>query len=209
MATQLGIWNGALRLLGERKLASLTENREPRRLLDAVWSGGAVDYCLALGQWTFAMRTVMVDYSPSITPPFGYRYGFTQPDDMVKVAAVCSDEYFTQPLLRYADERRHWYADLQTIYVKYVSNHAQYGGDLALWPEAFSKVVEAYLAKEICENLTQSESKLERVERDFERTLTSARSLDAMNKPTQFMPVGSWEAARYGNRQRRSLWNGR
>lgn len=211
MPTQLSLYNGALRLLGERKLASLAENREPRRLLDAAWGDGALEgavrHCLQLGQWTFAMRTVRADYSPSVEPDFGYRYAFDQPTDMVKVSAICSDEYFRQPLLDYSDERHFWYADIQTIYVRYVSNHSSYGADLSLWPESFSKVVEAYLAVEICENLTQSESKLEKVERGFRKALSSARSLDAMNKPTAMLPTGSWQAARSGGA--RSRWNGR
>lgn len=213
MATQLSLYNGALRLLGERKLASLSENREPRRLLDAVWDNGAtegaVKHCLQLGQWTFAMRTAMVDYSPSVEPTFGYRRAFDQPSDMVKLSALCSDEYFKQPLLEYADERQYWYADLDTIYVRYVSNGADYGADFSLWPESFTKVVEAYLAVEICENLTQSETKLDSVEKKFSTALKSARSLDAMNKPTAFMPVGSWAGSRSGRfSHRRSLWSG-
>ncbi|API59520.1 hypothetical protein BSL82_09525 [Tardibacter chloracetimidivorans] len=213
MPTQLSLYNAALRLLGERKLASLSENREPRRLLDAVWDNGAtegaVKHCLQLGQWTFAMRTAMVDYSPSVEPSFGYRRAFDQPADMVKLSAICSDEYFKQPLLEYADERQYWYADLDTIYVRYVSNGADYGADLSLWPESFTKVVEAYLAAEICENLTQSETKLQSVEKKFSTALKSARSLDAMNKPTAFMPVGSWAGSRSGRfSHRRSLWSG-
>ena len=31
---RLDVYNGALRRLGSRRLASLTENREPRRVLD-------------------------------------------------------------------------------------------------------------------------------------------------------------------------------
>lgn len=213
MPTQLSLYNGALRLLGERKLASLSENREPRRLLDAVWDNGAtegaVKHCLQLGQWTFAMRTARVDYSPSVEPSFGYRRAFDQPTDMVKLSALCSDEYFKQPLLEYADERQYWYADLDTIYVRYVSNGADYGADLSLWPESFTKVVEGYLAAEICENLTQSETKLQSVEKKFSTALKSARSLDAMNKPTAFMPVGSWVGSMSGRfSHRRSLWSG-
>ena len=33
---QLSLYNNALTVLGERKIASLTENREPRRVLDDV-----------------------------------------------------------------------------------------------------------------------------------------------------------------------------
>lgn len=141
MATQLSIYNGALRILGERKLASLSENREPRRLLDAAWGAGAsegqIRLCLEMGQWTFATRTVMIDYSPSVDPPFGYRYAFDHPDDLIRTVGVFCDEYCTQPLLQYATERGYWYASQQSIYVQYVSSHASYGGDTSQWTEIF------------------------------------------------------------------------
>lgn len=206
MTTQLSLYNGALRLCKERKLASLTENREPRRLLDDAWGDGsttgAVKHCLQLGQWTFASRAVQVDYTPSIEPPFGYRYAFEQPSDFVRTMAVCQDEYFRVPLLEYSDERGYWYSDLQTIFVKYVSNASDYGADLSLWPESFVKLVEAYLAKEIAGSLTGADSKA--VEMAWDAALKSSRSLDAMNKPTVMMPQSSWASARTGRDYRRS-----
>ena len=41
---KVGIYNDALILLGERRLSSISEAREPRYNLDAIWDIGAVDY---------------------------------------------------------------------------------------------------------------------------------------------------------------------
>jgi hypothetical protein len=205
-ATKLGLYNGALRVLRERKLASLTENREPRRLLDDAWgdgsTNGVVRYCLEMGQWTFATRTVEIDYSPSVTPSFGYDYAFDQPTDLVRTIGVFCDEDCSTPLLQYADERRYWYAYLQTMYVKYVSNHASYGADLSLWPENFSKIVEARLALEIAGNLTQGTDKVTLADRHWKEAKKEARSFDAMNKPTAFFPEGAWSQSRRGRSRR-------
>jgi hypothetical protein len=213
MASKLSLYTGALRILKERRLGSLTENREPRRLLDDAWgdgsTSGAVKYCLEMGQWAFATRTVQADYSPSVEPDFGYRYAFDQPDDMVRPTGIYRDEHCLSPLLLYSDERRYWYTDLQTIYVSYVSNGPDYGADLSLWPESFAKLVEAYLAKEIVGNLTQGDSKAQLAERHWEKIKLEARSIDAMNKPTKFTPQGSWGRSRHGGSSRNSLWNGR
>lgn len=207
MTTKLDLYNGALRLCKTRKLASLSENRESRRLLDAVWENGAttgvIKHCLQLGQWTFAMRAIQIDYSPSVEPPFGYKRAFDQPSDLVKVAAICEDEFFNTPLTRYTDERHFWFADLDTIYVRYVSDDQSYGADLSLWPESFGKLVEAYLANEIVGNITQSDSLPDKVEKVFDKALRSAKSLDAMNRPTAFLPTGSWVNSRQGNSSRR------
>jgi hypothetical protein len=200
-ATKFSLFNGALRLCKQRKLSSLTEDCKARRLLDDAWGDGSttgvVKLCLEYGQWTFATRTQRLDYSPSVEPPFGYRRAFNQPDDMVDVIAVCRDEYLRDPLLGYADERHFWYADLDTIYVSYVSSHTSFGGDLSLWPESFCKLVEATLADEICGDLTGADS--ERVAKALKDAELRARSGDAMRKPTRFLPEGSWNASRrYG-----------
>jgi hypothetical protein len=200
MADKLGVYNGALRLCNERKLASLSDSSERRRALDAAWNNGeAIRFCLESGQWTFATRTGMIDYTPSVEPSFGYRRAFTQPTDFVRLVAMCSDEYFKVPLLEYADERQYWYADLDTLYVKWVSNDTTYGGDLSLWSAKFAKFVEAYLAYEIAPTLTGMDEKtLKVVIHTYDQRKKDARSLDAMNKPTQFTPPGSWVSARGG-----------
>lgn len=210
---QLSLYNGALRLLKERKLASLTETSPPRLLLDEAWGdgptgSGAVKYCLQMGQWTFATRTVQADYSPSIEPDFGYRYAFDQPEDMVRICGLWTDAYGTQPLLQYRDERHYWYASSPTIYASYVSNSVDYGADLTLWPETFGKLVEAFLAVEIAGNLTQGNDLIIIADKAWKRAKLDAEALDAMNKPTQFLPEGSWTSARRGSHSTGSRWNG-
>src|SRR5258708_823139 len=122
MTDKLSLYNGALtEFLGERKLANLTENREPRRVLDEIWDGGALRYCLEQGLWNFAMRTIQLTYSPSVEPDFGFRYAFDKPTDWVRTAALCVDEFFRCPLLQYNDEAGFWFADIDTIYVRYIS----------------------------------------------------------------------------------------
>src|SRR3546814_15520749 len=91
-ATQLSLYNGALRLCGEAKLANLTEDREPRYVLDDVWDDGALRHCLQQGLWNFAMRTVEAEYSPSVEPSFGFRRAFDKPIDWVRPAAMARSE---------------------------------------------------------------------------------------------------------------------
>jgi hypothetical protein len=196
---RLSLYNGALGILGERALASLSENREPRRLLDAVWDAGAVDYALEMGQWKFALRAVELAPTPSIEPDFGFRYAFTKPDDFVRTAAVCEDEYFITPLLRYSDEAGYWFADRDPIYVKYVSDDDRYGYDFSRWPGTFVRWFESYLALRICKRLTQAATDYESLKRDTGKLLVDARSKDALADPTAFPPQGHWGRARHGN----------
>lgn len=196
--SRLTIYNNALLECGERELAPLAENREPRRLLDRVWDGGAVDYCLGQGMWKFAKRTVELAPEVSITPGFGYSNAYEIPTDFIRTAAISADEYLQTPLLQYTQEQNYWFADVSPLYVSYISNDANYGGDLSLWPLDFTRYVEAYLASMIVRRLTQNESDWERLFKLAAFRLKEARSSDAMEGPSTFPPQGSWVSARRG-----------
>lgn len=196
MSDQLSIYNGALLHCGERFLATLTEQREPRRLLDRVWSSNGVITCLEMGQWNFAMRTVQIDYDPSIQPSFGYNRAFQKPADWVLTSGLCEDEFFRSPLLRYWDEANYWYSDLDTMYARYVSSDVNYGLNLNKWPESFREFVEAHFASKIILKLSNSEEEVKRVEALRLKFLKTAKSRAAMAEPTSFPAQGSWSRSR-------------
>lgn len=197
MADRLSIYNGALGLLGERKLASLSENRKSRRALDTAWDSDFDDYVLSRGLWNFALRTVQATYSTDVTPDFGYRYAFDKPSDWVRTAQVSADEYFNYPLDAYADEQDYLWTDLQIIYWQYVSNDNSYGGSISRWTAAFVKYVEAYLAELTANEITSNRTDAEAMGKLAKKRLTDARSIDAMDQPNTFGPYGSWVNARH------------
>lgn len=205
--SKLRVFNDALRLCGERKLSALTDNREARRLLDEAWGDGSttgsVKRCLEMGQWSFATRTLQCDYEPSITPSFGLRYAFEYPEDFVRLCGLYMDEFCRSPLTIYSAERNYWYADLQTIFVQIVSNDASYGADLTLWPENFAKTIASDLAHEIVGNLTKDAGVSGKVVSEWQFWKKEAAGIDAMNRPTKQLPMGSWSTARTGGNQRR------
>lgn len=193
--TQLGLYNEALRILGERRLASLSENREPRRVLDDIWNDGALDYCLEQGQWNFAMRAVQIDASVTV-PAFGFTYAFDKPSDHIRTTGLAEDEFFNTPLVHTLEEVGFWFADIDPIYVRYVSKSDSYGYDLSRWPATFSKYVAAYLASEAALTLTQSAEKKQLAMALAAQRLLDARSKDAMAESTKFAPQGGWTSAR-------------
>lgn len=197
--TQLQTYNNALMLCEERILASLTEARKPRYLLDQVWNSGGVIACLEEGLWTFAARADSITYDPNISPAFGYQHGFKKPDDYVRTIAISSDPYFNDALTQYEDENGYWWADCQTIFVRYVSKDAQYGSNLTIWPQSFQSFVEAHFASNIVKSLTHAKDIQDRVEMARKQTLKSARSKDAMNEPARFFPRGQLVRARQGS----------
>ncbi len=203
MASQLSLYNGALLICGERFIAALTDETEPRRLLDNIWSDNGVKYCLEQGQWNFAMRTIQIDYDPSVAPSYGYNRAFTKPDDWINTAGVCTDEYFRTPLTRYIDEANYWYSDLDTIYIRYVSYDVNYGLNLNKWPETFREYVEHYFASKILLKLSNSEEKVTALDKKVELKLKIAKNKAAMAEPTTFPARGAWSNSRnrYPNRR--------
>jgi hypothetical protein len=193
---KLILFNAALRHVGEGKLASLSENREPRRLLDQQIEEGAIKHCLGQADWKFAIRTSKLTYSPSLVTEFGYRYVFEQPEDFVKTSALCTDEYFKSPLLHYSFKNELFYAGIEDIFIEYVSDDASFGMDYEKWPPAFTQYVACYLAQGICIRLTQSEEKFNNLIKLTKYLLREAKSDDAMEGPTKFLPSGSWVRSR-------------
>lgn len=194
--SKITLYNGALRILGERKLSSLSEDRPARYYLDDAWDDGAVDACLEEGFWNWAIRSVQFDPSEDVTPEFGHAYAFEKPADFIRTAGICQDEFFQTPLDNYIDEVDHWFASVDPLYVQYVSNDASYGTNYAAWPESFNKFVQAYLADQIKALVTGNDSVHEKIEKHLKKARINARSKDAMNGPIRFAPSGTFVRAR-------------
>jgi hypothetical protein len=201
--SRLSLYKNALLACGLRGITSLSENRESRRVLDTVWDDGAVEYCLEQGFFRFSIRTQQRTYDPSIDPDFGYQYAYPKPDDYIRTYSLCSDENLSCPIINYADEDGYWFTDFDTIYVQYVSDDDEFGFNYSAWPQTFTTFVELYLASMVCERLTQSTSKKEKIDKDLKRARIDARSKDVMNNPARFLHRGSWSNARS-----RGRWSG-
>ena len=207
-AVKLRVYNIALtRHLGSRKLSSLTENREPRRVLDDIWgdSNEAVTYCLSKGDWNFGTRSIKLEYDPALEPSFGMRRVYVKPTDLVRLTTISADEYFSVPMVasEYADEGPYWITDHQDIYLRFVSSRDDFGFDSSLWSEPFTQYLGAYLAHEGCERITNSNSKMSIIYQRMMEALKHVRSRDAMDEGVKFAPTGSWVSARGDNRRDR------
>lgn len=201
-ATRLNLYNGALLLCGERTIANLGVDEESRYNLDEVWENDAVKALLERAQWNFAMRSSVFAYDTGITPPFGFRRAFEKPADWILTSAVSESEYFEPPLLRYVDEAGYWYAECDLLYVRYVSSHADYGGDLTKWPQVFAEYAKAWLASKIIHKTGATETHKDRL-LDPRKGILKLAEDAAMNHaasvgPTRFPAQGAWSRARGG-----------
>lgn len=196
---QLTLYNKALRLCQEPRLATVDDDIEARYLLDQAYEDEDIrKTCLEQGQWNFAIEADKWSYDNTYTATFGWNRRFVKDTDCIRIVKVCSDERFMQPLLRYEDLAGYLYADLDDIYVQFVSKNASFGYNFALWPQLFTEFVAASLAMQIVPKLTQDENRIAKVEQAYQHWLTEARSVDAMKDPTKFPPSGAWSSARRG-----------
>lgn len=211
MTTKLAVYNQALLDCKQRKLSALTDDAKGRRLCDQVYDG-AIEYCLESGLWKFATRAQRIDYDESFTKQFGYTYQFVKPTDWVKTVAMCSDEYFRVPLIDYDHEAGYWYADIQKIYVRYVSNHTDYGLNLGEWPQTFADYVSAHMADKIVGELTGSDQITGEVSATLKAREVTAKNRDAWNQPQRPPAEGNWVSSRgtgwRGDRGNRSSLTG-
>ncbi len=200
MATdQLAIYNIALHAIGERILASTSEEGHARRLLDEVWDrgGGTLKAVLEQGYWNIAVRTVQIDKSSSVTPSFGLAFAFDVPTDFVRLVQISGSEHFYDPLNNYEIEVDLWYADIDPIFVRYISDDASYGTNLSNWPDTMTLYAGYYMATQIAPTL-KNDIDMEKLEKRTNRMLIDARSKDAQQERTRFQPAGSWIRARAG-----------
>lgn len=204
--SRLTLYNIALRASGERPIASLSEDVDARRILDEVWESGngtsgnsAVRYCLEQGFWKHAIRSIQLDSDSSLSVSFGFTYVFTRPDDFVKLDMLSGDEQFSTPLQRYEFERDFIYADTDPLYMRFVSDHADFGGDLSLWPESFSLWVGTWMATQIAPRL-KNDLDQDRLEKRALMLLKDARQKDGIIGPVRYPPLGNWASSRHGSR---------
>ena len=200
MADRLTIYNGALAHLEQRKLASLAENREPKRVLDDIWDK-EVAWCLERHFWNFSYRAVELVASTSVTPTFGYLYAFPIPTDWIRTRKLSTSPTFDPPLLDYAEEAGYWYTNISPIFVQYGSNDTAYGMDLGKWPATFASFVEFRLARMACKRITGSGDLLtgpEGLVKQEEKHRKVAAANCAMNEAVGFAPMSSWVRARRG-----------
>lgn len=200
-ADKLSCYNDALAALGERNLASLTENREPRRVLDQFWTP-TVNYCLEQGFWKHAKRVVEMPALTSVIPQFGYNCAIALPNDFVRVYVASASPVLNPPLLDYKLEAGYIFSNVDPLYLDYISSDPSYGWNLGRWPSSFTQYVVARLARKAWK-IAKSVSLFKELVSEERKSKTIAKANDAMNDPPGFAPTSSWVRARRG-----ATWGG-
>lgn len=190
-------------------LASLTESRESRRVLDVHYPR-VLAYMLEQGFWNFGMRTVQITEDATITPAFGLALAFNKPSDWVRTYAISLSERLEPIHQQYVEESGCWFSDSGPLYVRYVSNSVSgYGGDLTKWTERFVKAFYHELAARSCSKIAGSSDNMkDDLEKKAKGFLSEAQQFEALREPAQSLPQGRWNAARFAMGGSNGRWAG-
>lgn len=176
---KLDLYNRALGLLGCRRLASLSEDREPNRALESVYST-VLDACLRQGIWIFALRSAAASSTTLPTVTFGYTNAFTRPSDCIFTYLVGTTVSLKPPILDYVEVNGLYLASSATLYVRYTSNDAAFGGDLTRWGVTYAEYVAHYLAANVGYRLTRNTDLVTLLFARSEELLMDARMQEAV-----------------------------
>jgi len=190
MASRLSIYKSALRYLGNAAgLASLGEASTARYALDDAWQE-AGEYMLAKGLWNFAVRTSQLSADEDVEPLFGYQYAFSKPADWVRTVNINTDPDFGIGFEDFADETSYWYADSDTLYVRYISNDDAYGWNIGAWRQPFAEALAAYLAFQCSLPISSDKGTRSDLFNLSKTLLTEAKTLDAVDERVAYAPAG-------------------
>ncbi len=182
MATdEVQICNRALQKVGGKRITSLSEDSRNARSCDVAYDS-IRRATLRDHPWNFATSRAQLA-ADSVAPAFGRTTSFTLPADFLRILP-------TYPELLLSDTD--WIIEGQKIYtndaaplnIRYTSNVTDPNQFDSLFDEALS----SNLAMEICEEITQSNTKLAALTAAAEKNIEKAKKINAIEnvsaKPT-------------------------
>jgi hypothetical protein len=193
MASQVEICNQALTKAGAARIVSLNDETESAGVLRTIYNV-KLDAELAAQPWTFAIKRQQLPAS-STAPLFGWARAFPVPADYLAMVEVGENYVFYDSnagalfQLEGSDSGMQILTDQGSpLNVRYVRRVTTPGLFPALFVEAFA----CRLAAEICERLTQNQSKRELAWQERERAIRDARRVNAIEQPPRQVPPSSW-----------------
>lgn len=203
MPTILQLYNEALAHCKHERLTSVSEDVPGRHYCDLHYES-VLKYMIEQGYWNFALRSVHITYDPDVAPAFGFTHAFDKPTDFVKTYQISTSETFDPPCADWIDENNAFFADLDEIYLRYVSNSDDgYGYDLDRWTAKFQLAFTSELAYRILPNLAGSRTDMEDVFKAKEAYRNEALSYEAQREPSRRPPLGRWATNRFRGRASR------
>jgi hypothetical protein len=198
MASQVEIANRALTKLGAARIISFADDNKQARSVNSMFDV-VRDAELRSHLWSFTIKRS----SPaalSTTPNWGYDYEYQLPSDCLRLLEVNDiypgpnmDDYRNSSTQEYVIEGRKILTNEgPPLKIRYVSRVE----DTTQWDATFVEAFACRLAMEMCEDLTQSNTKKELLLNDYGRAIMMAIRANSIELPPKDLPDDSWVMSR-------------
>lgn len=198
MASVIQVANRALTKLGSSRITSLTDDNKAARSISSCFEDLRDDE-LRTSRWQFAMRRTTLA-ALATAPTFGYQYQYALPADFLRLdmindeyPAAVMDNYIGSEVFDYTIEGNVILTDIGApLKLRYIARIE----DPNQWDVNFREMLASRIAMEICEDLTQSDTKKQAAQKDYSRAKTNAIRMGAIEKPPTVPPDNSWIVSR-------------
>ena len=187
MASTVDIVNGGLMLLGETLITSLSDATQEARLASSAWARVRPAVIRAHPWNSTTTRTTLAKLAT--TPAWGYDYEYQLPHDCLAVFDINTDDSEQY----WAVEGRKLLCDLDApLGILYAKDETDSGVFDPLLVEALSHAV----ALELCEAITQSNTKRGQLHELLNETMTRAKMADGQESSPKAFDEDDWLLAR-------------
>lgn len=194
MASQVGLANRALTKIGSARITSLDEDSKAAAAINSMWDY-VLDAELTEHVWHFAKTRAML---PKMTtaPAFGYANQFKLPADYLRLLRIGTFLVYPKPVGDgiYSIEGGAILTNIDApLPIRYVRRISDPNAFDALFCEAFA----CRLAAECCEPITQSATKKQAAWQEYQRAITAAVRVNAVQRPPSAIGDDTWIEARH------------
>lgn len=187
MVTKVTICSDAALLVGSPPISDLTDDTTEARLTSNLFEM-VRDELLRYHPWSFAVKRV--ELSPiSTPPPYGFKYIFNCPFDMLRLLSIDSTEICTD----FALENRKILTNISSVKLRYVYRNE----DAASWAPDFVSIVTYELASQIAYPIAKSDALRQTLAQQAQYKLMLAKANNGMELPSQEIHGNILLAARY------------
>jgi len=197
-ASIIQVANRALTKLGAARIISLSDDNKQARAINSCYEDLRDDE-LRAHRWQFAIkRTSLAALTDA--PAFGYTYQYELPSDFLRLDMV-NDEYPAAIMDNYIGaEYVDWVIEGNRILTDIGAPlKLRYGAqitDVTEWDVNFREALASRIAYEICEDLTQSDTKKQFAMQDYRRAIGQAIRVNAIERPPVMPPDDQWVVSR-------------
>lgn len=198
MASVIQVANRALTKLGSARITSLSDDVKAARSISSCFDDLRDDE-LRAHRWQFSMRRTTLA-ALADAPEFGYQYQYAVPSDFLRIdmvddrfPAAVMDNYIDEEYLEWTLEGNVILTDIGSpLKLRYIAQVT----DPSAWDSNFREALASRIAMEICEDLTQSDTKKTAAANDYKRAITQAIRVGSIEKPPVTPPDNTWIISR-------------